>query len=107
MVRINQLLVRHSDQYFGYERPTDFRLEERHPELFPTNVRPETLAKDAALKQQARAGQLAPAQYLRFTSPERTPYPENNLVNARWYPAPAHKDPRRPKQAIVVLPQWN
>ena len=28
-------------------------------------------------------------------------------MNARWYPAPAHKDPRRPKQAIVVLPQWN
>ena len=48
-----------------------------------------------------------PAQFLRFTSPERTPYPENDLVNARWYPAPAHKDPARPKQAIVVLPQWN
>ena len=29
------------------------------------------------------------------------------MVNARWYPAPAHKDPARPKQAIVVLPQWN
>ena len=28
-------------------------------------------------------------------------------MNARWYPAPAHKDPPRPKQAIVVLPQWN
>jgi hypothetical protein len=28
-------------------------------------------------------------------------------VNARWYPAPAHKDPARPKQAIVVMPQWN
>ena len=48
-----------------------------------------------------------PAQFLRFTSPERTPYPENDQVNARWYPAPAHKDPARPKQAIVVLPQWN
>ena len=47
------------------------------------------------------------AQFLRFTSPERTPYPENDLVNARWYPAPAHKDPARPKQAIIVMPQWN
>ena len=28
-------------------------------------------------------------------------------MNARWYPAPAHKDPKRPKQAIVVMPQWN
>jgi len=107
MVRINQLLIRHSDVFFGYERPTDFRLEVRHPELFPTNVRPETLARDAALKQQAAEGKIEKAQFLRFTSPERTPYPENDLVNARWYPAPEHKDPARPKQAIVVLPQWN
>jgi hypothetical protein len=107
MVRINQLLIRNSHLFFGYERPTDFRLEERYPQLYPTNVRPETLAKDAELKQQAVDGTLPRAQFLRFTSPERTPYPENDLVNARWYPAPAHKDPKRPKQAIVVLPQWN
>jgi dienelactone hydrolase len=107
MVRINQFLISHSKSFFGYERPTDFRLEERFPQLFPTNVRPETLAKDAEIKRQAAEGKLAPAQYLRFTSPERTPYPENDLVNARWYPAPAHKDPARPKQAIVVMPQWN
>jgi len=107
MVRINQLLVRHSEAFFGYERPTDFRLEERHPQLYPTNVRPETLAQDAAMRRQAADGTLAPARFLRFTSPERSPYPENDLVNARWYPAPEHKDPKRPKQAIVVLPQWN
>jgi hypothetical protein len=107
MLRINELLIHHSDVFFGYDRPTDFRLEERHPELFPTNVRPETLAKDAQLKQQAAEGKLPKVQYLRFTSPERTPYPENDLVNARWFPAPAHKDRARPKQAIVVMPQWN
>jgi hypothetical protein len=107
MVRINQLLIRHSDTFFSYERPADFRLEERHPQLFPTNVRPETLAKDEAMRREVEEGTLAPAQYLRFTSPERTPYAENDMVNARWYPAPAHKDPKRPKQAIVVLPQWN
>jgi hypothetical protein len=107
MVRINQLLIRHSSIFFGYQRPADFRLEERPPQLYPTNVRPETLAKDAALQQQAAEGKLPPAQFLRFTSPERTPYPENDLANARWYPAPAHKDPARPRQAIVVLPQWN
>jgi hypothetical protein len=107
MVRINQLLIRHSDVFFGYERPTDFRLEERHPELFPTNVRPETLAKDAEIKRIAAEGKSSKAQFLRFTSPERTPHPENDLVNARWYPAPEHKDPRRPRQAIVVMPQWN
>jgi dienelactone hydrolase len=107
MASINQLLIRHSDQFFSYEHPTDYRLEERHPQLFPTNVRPETLAQDAELKQRAVEGKLAPAQFLRFTSPERTPFPENDMVNARWFPAPAHKDPNRPKQAIVVLPQWN
>jgi hypothetical protein len=107
MVRINQLLIRHSDKFFGYEKPTDYRLEERHPELFPTNVRPETLAKDAEIKRLAAEGKIPKAQFLRFTSPERTPYPENDQVNARWYPGPAHKDPRRPKQAIVIMPQWN
>jgi dienelactone hydrolase len=107
MVRVNQFLIAHSESFFGYEKPTDYRLEERHPQLFPTNVRPETLAKDAAMRQQAAVGKLARAQYLRFTSPERTPYPGNDQVNARWYPAPAHKDPARPRQAIVVLPQWN
>jgi hypothetical protein len=107
MVRINQFLISHSKSFFGYERPADFRLEERYPELFPTNVRPETLAQDAEIKQQAAEGKLERAQYLRFTSPERTPHPENDVANARWYPAPAHKDPARPKQAIVVLPQWN
>ena len=107
MVHINQLLIRNSHLFFGFKRPTDFRLEERFPQLYPTNVRPETLAKDAALKQQAADGTLPRAQFLRFTSPQRTPYPENDLVNARWYPAPAHKDPARPRQAIVVLPQWN
>jgi dienelactone hydrolase len=105
--RINQILIRHSDEFFGYERPADFRLEARYPQLFPTNVRPETLAQDEALRRRAENGEIGRAQFLRFTSPERTPYPENDLVNARWFPAPAHKDPRRPKQAIVVLPQWN
>ena len=107
MVRINQVLILHSDRFFGYKRPADFRLEERHPQLYPTNVRPETLAQDAAMRRRAAEGKLEKARYLRFTSPERTLHPENDQVNARWYPAPAHKDPTRPKQAIVVLPQWN
>jgi dienelactone hydrolase len=107
MVRINQLLIRNSDVFFGYEKPTDYRLEERHPMLFPTNVRPETLAQEAEIRELAAQGKIEKAQFLRFTSPERTRYPENDLVNARWYPAPAHKDPKRPKQAIVVMPQWN
>lgn len=107
MQHINQILIQHSDVFFGYRRPTDFRLEERPPQLFPTNVRPETLAQEAELRRKAENGEMPHAQFLRFTSPERTPYPENDLVNARWFPEPAHKDRNRPRQAIVVLPQWN
>ncbi len=111
LLRWNQATVLNSDQFFSYATPTDFRLEERHPELFPTNVRPETLAQAAQLKADAAAGKLAKAQYLRFTSAEQTPYPENDQVNARWYPAPepSHDDKLRgkPRQAIIVMPQWN
>ena len=37
---------------------------------------------------------------LLFTSPVATPYPANNLVRARWFPAGR-------RRALVVLPQWN
>jgi dienelactone hydrolase len=107
MAEINRHIVAHSESYFDYTTPTDFRLEERPPLLYPTNVRPETLKKDAELKHRAANGRLAPAQYLRFTSPESTPYPENNLVNARWYPAKKEKQQGKPKQAMIVMPQWN
>jgi dienelactone hydrolase len=107
MERLNEEIVQRSEEFFGYQTPTDFRLEERHPQLFPTNVRPETLEQDAKLKQMAAEGKLKTAQFLRFTSPVRTPHPENDVVNARWYPAPAEKQAGKPKQAIIVLPQWN
>ena len=107
MLRVNESIVAEPEAFFGYTTPQDFRLEERHPQLFPTNVRPETLRQDARLKQLAADGKLAKAQFLRFTSPVRTPYPENDQVNARWYPAPPEKQRGKPKQAIIVMPQWN
>ncbi len=107
MLAVNDSILAYSDRFYGYNPPTDFRLEERYPQLFPTNVRPETLREDARLKRLAAEGRLPPAQFLRFTSPIRTPYPENNRVNARWYPAPAEKQAGKPKQAMIVLPQWN
>jgi hypothetical protein len=113
MTAINDVIVSHSEEFFGYDTPTDFRLETRHPQLFPTNVRPETLAQDAELKRQAEEGELEEAEFLRFTSPIRTRYPENDIVNARWYPAPEltgkqkAKERPKPKQAIIVMPQWN
>lgn len=38
---------------------------------------------------------------LRFTSPVRTPYAENNVVHGQWFPA------KNPKKAVIVLPHWN
>ncbi len=110
MVRLNRKIAAQADAFFSYTTPADFRLERRHPQLFPTNVRPETLAQDADLKRKAADGELAEAEFLRFTSPVRTQYPENDQVNARWYPAPnAHERAGKgePRQAIIVLPQWN
>jgi hypothetical protein len=107
LLAINHAIMDDRQAFYGYTRPTDFRLEERHPQLFPTNVRPETLRRDAQLRAAAMDGRAKKAQFLRFTSPIRTPYPENDLVNARWYPAPAERQAGKPRQAIIVMPQWN
>src|SRR5580698_334156 len=102
MVAINRDIVAHAGEFYSYTTPTDFRLEARHPQLFPTNVRPETLQEDAEIKRQAETGELEEAEFLRFTSPVRTRYPENDIVNARWYPAPEHRyaNRRRPQSVI-------
>lgn len=107
MASVNDEIVRRGPEFYGYSTPQDFRLEDRHPELFPTNVRRETLQQDAAIKAAAATGTLGAARFLRFTSPVRTRYPENDIVNARWYPEPPHKQPGRKRQAIIVMPQWN
>jgi hypothetical protein len=115
MIAVNEAIVRNSEAFFGYTRPTDFYLEERAPQLFPTNVRPETLRRDAHLKQMMAEDKLKKAQFLRFTSPVRTPYPENDLVNARWYPANDGEQGTgyrgqggtKPRRAMIVMPQWN
>jgi Alpha/beta hydrolase domain containing 18 len=136
MVAINRDIVARADEFYSYTTPTDFRLEARYPQLFPTNVRPETLREDAEIKRQAETGELDVAEFLRFTSPLRTRYPENDTVNARWFPAHEHRSPGsrnvvistgaggvvekpaslprssasptgKPKQAMIVMPQWN
>jgi hypothetical protein len=107
MLDLNHSILGHKEEFFAYTTPRDFVLEERYPQLFPTNVRPETMEQDAKLRRLAEQGKLAKAQFLRFTSPVRTPYPENDRVNARWYPARPEKMAGKPKQAIVVMPHWN
>jgi hypothetical protein len=81
-----------SDEFYSYTKPGDFRLERREVEVFSTREVP--VAKlEAKVK-----GKYA--DFLRFSSPVRTPYPANNLANARWFPTPG-------RRAVVVLPHWN
>lgn len=42
---------------------------------------------------------------LRFHSPVRSPYHENNVVHAQWFPARTAQGGR--KKAVVLLPHWN
>jgi len=86
--QLNDEIVARSDEFFAYTTPSDFRLEKRKIELFPTGSN----AKEKAPK--------GDGLFLRFTSPVRTPFPQNDLVNARWFPAEG-------KRAVIVLPHWN
>ena len=69
---LNQAGLADSDEFFGYQTPSDYVLENNR---------------------------------LRFTSPVKTPYRENNIVHGQWFPAAA-KSGRR-KVAALVLPHWN
>src|SRR5947207_8201400 len=75
----NSRAVAASDEFFSYQVPWDFQLETRDVQVFSTRHVP-----DLKLEQKVRGTR---AEFLRFTSPVRTPYPENNLANARWFPA--------------------
>lgn len=88
----NRRIVAASDEFYSYAKPADFRLEQREVQVFSTREVP-----DPKLEAKVR-GQFA--EFLRFTSPAKSPYPENNLVNARWFPA-------RGRRAVVLLPHWN
>jgi len=115
MIALNERIVAEPHSFFDYVTPTDFRIEQRFPELYPTNVRPETLEAEREWRRMAEVGELRREPFLRFTSAIRTPYPENDAVNARWYPEKQRIEDRgiedrerqRPKQAMIVMPQWN
>ena len=87
MIEINERIVAAPHQFFDYRRPVDYRLEQHFPELYPTNVRQETLEEEREWKRRAEVGEQRRVPYLRFTSAVSTPYPENDTVNARWYEA--------------------
>ncbi len=88
----NRRILAASDEFYSYTRPTDFRLETREVQVFSTREVP-----DPKLEAKVKG---TFGEFLRFTSPVKTPYPENNLVNARWFPA-------RGRRAVILLPHWN
>jgi dienelactone hydrolase len=88
----NRRIIANSDEFYSYFRPDEFRLERREIQVFSTREIP-----DPELEEKVRG---TFADFLRFTSPVRTPYAENNLANARWFPA-------RGRRAVVLLPHWN
>ncbi len=90
--RFNDRIVNASDDFYSYQKPSDFRLECREVQVFSTREVP-----DPRLEEKVRGTH---AEFLRFTSPVATPFPENNLANARWFPA-------RGRRAVVLLPHWN
>jgi dienelactone hydrolase len=88
----NRRIVASSDEFFSYTTPADFRLQKREVQVFSTREAPDPKLERKVLGTYA--------EFLRFTSSVRTRYPENDLVNARWFPA-------RGRRAVVVLPHWN
>jgi hypothetical protein len=88
----NERITANSDEFFSYRTPTDFRVEDRDVQVFSTRAAPEPHLEEKVRGQRGH--------FLRFTSPVHTRHPENNLVNARWFPT-------RGKRAVVVLPHWN
>jgi hypothetical protein len=96
LLEYNRRIVASSDNFFSYQTPRDFRLERHEVQVFSTREIP-----DPKLEEKVRG---TFADYLRFTSPVPTPFPENNLVNARWFREPAKKNS---KKAVVLLPHWN
>jgi len=88
----NRRILAASDEFFSYRPVTDFHLETREVQVFSTRAVP-----DPRLGAKVKG---TFAEFLRFTSPVVSPYPENNLANARWFPAPG-------RRAIVLLPHWN
>jgi len=91
-LNLNRHILAASDEFFSYSQPDDYRLENREVQVFSTRQVPDPRL-DAKVK-----GTFA--KFLRFTSPVKTPYPENNLVNARWFPVQG-------RRAVVLLPHWN
>ena len=78
MIETSARIASDSETFFSYTTPVDFRIEERHPQLFPTNVRPETLAQDAELRRKAAEG--SSKRLPSCASPLLSPLPSPKMI---------------------------
>ena len=92
LFELSEKLVANSDEFYSYDTPTDFHLERLPIRLYATG--------DNAKPEDEQRLQKKTGLFLRFNSPVESFYPENNIMNARWFPA-------RGRRAVIVLPQWN
>ncbi|MDQ1470154.1 MAG: hypothetical protein QOJ99_1634 [Bryobacterales bacterium] len=76
IIDLNRQAMARSAEFFAYQPPRDFRF----------------------------AGSDDGSE-VQFTSAVDTPYPENNTVHARYFPAKPRWN--RGKKAVVLLPHWN
>ena len=112
--RENELCLRATDRV---TRPFEYGLEWSNNWPFAASCSPETASPAEFLKCFNRTaiaashdffGYRSPHTFelrdswLHFLSPVTTPYQENNLVRALWFPAKAAT-----RRAVVVLPHWN
>jgi hypothetical protein len=92
------------------ERPFDWGLDWLN--IAPRNGHPardlDAFVQDAVARSDDFYSYTAPSDFrltgqtLSFTSPVVSPYPENNTVQAEYFPSP-----RANGRAVVVIPQWN
>jgi len=66
--RSNDRIIADSDNFYSYTKPSDFRLERREVQVFSTREVP-----DLRLEEKVKGTH---ADFLRFTSPVVTPFPE-------------------------------
>src|SRR3977135_1390522 len=64
--KFNERIIRDSDNFYSYQRPADFRLDQREVQVFSTRAVP-----DPRLEEKVRG---TSADFLRFTSPVATPF---------------------------------
>jgi hypothetical protein len=97
---LNRRVIQDSAQFFAYTPPTDFKLAMHSGS---PKARHASRLHKALLSQNGNGRSLNRAgNWLTFTSPVVTPFPENNRVRAMWFPSPNSKG-----RAVVLLPHWN